>query len=215
MQPGLFDAVHAAADFQRWERRFADIDGFLSDVEGYALLRMAALGGGCGAIVEVGSYLGRSTAFLAAGSASAGRERVVAVDHFAGSPEHQAGEFHASEVLQRDGTTLNQFRSNLESVELIDHVDVRVGASTDVAREWSEPIRLLFVDGDHSYESSRADFEAWSPHIVERGLVCFHDIPGWPGVTRFYEELVAGETPFVEVATVDSMKVLERLPETR
>jgi predicted O-methyltransferase YrrM len=41
---------------------------------------------------------------------------------------------------------------------------------------------LLFVDGDHSYEGVRQDYERYSPLVREGGLVAFHDIvPGAPG----------------------------------
>ena len=39
----------------------------------------------------------------------------------------------------------------------------------------SEPIDLLFVDGDHREEGVRADFEHWSPHVRVGGHVLFHD----------------------------------------
>jgi hypothetical protein len=67
---------------------------------------------------------------------------------------------------------------------------VRSG-SLDAERGWREPIRLLFIDGDHSYEALRADFSAWAPHVEGNGLIAFHDVGVWPGVSRFYSELVA------------------------
>jgi predicted O-methyltransferase YrrM len=179
------DSLVAIADFLSWQKRFANIEGFLEDLEGCALMHLAAGGGGTGAIVEIGSYLGRSTAFLAAGSKGVGREKVVAVDHFGGSAEHQAGQQYASAVLAREGTTLYQFTANLRAVGLDDYVTPIVASSEDAARRWIGPIRLLFIDGDHGYEASRRDFELWSPFVTPHGLICLHDIPNWPGVTRF------------------------------
>jgi predicted O-methyltransferase YrrM len=177
------------------------------------LLHLAARGGGQVAVVEIGSFLGRSTAFLAAGSKAAGREKVVAVDHFRGSPEHQAGQRFASPVLARDGTTFPRFQDNLRRLGLDDHVTPVVAASADAARQWSGPIRLLFIDGDHAYEASRRDFELWSPFVVPGGLICLHDVGEWPGVTRLYQEVVGGHLPYREVGAVVSLRVLEK-PET-
>ena len=38
------------------------------------------------------------------------------------------------------------------------------------------PIDLLMIDGDHSYEGVRRDFELYAPLVREGGLVAFHDI---------------------------------------
>ena len=202
----LANPLQTIADFLGWQRRFRGVEGFLHDLEGYTLLQLAAGGSGMGAIVEIGSYLGRSTAFLAAGSKSAGREKVVAVDHFRGSPEHQAGQAFASSILVREGTTFHRFQDNLRQLGLEDCVTPIVASSTDAAAQWTGPIRLLFIDGDHSYDESGRDFELWSRFVVPHGLICFHDIGKWPGVTKFYEELLRGTTAFREVGAVISLR---------
>lgn len=40
----------------------------------------------------------------------------------------------------------------------------------------SRRVDLLFIDGDHSYEGARRDFELYSPLARDGGLVVFHDI---------------------------------------
>ncbi|MFX1328694.1 MAG: class I SAM-dependent methyltransferase [Promethearchaeota archaeon] len=37
-------------------------------------------------------------------------------------------------------------------------------------------IDILFIDGDHSYEGLKQDFEMYKPLVKSGGLVCFHDI---------------------------------------
>src|SRR5262245_32629787 len=110
----LLGRLGEVADYLHWQARFAGIEGFLTDLEGYALLLLAAQGPGLGQIVEIGSYLGRSTAFLAAGSRLAGREKVTAVDHFLGSPEHQPGQRYQSQALLQDGSCYPRFQANLQ-----------------------------------------------------------------------------------------------------
>lgn len=39
-----------------------------------------------------------------------------------------------------------------------------------------DPIDVLFIDGDHTYNGVKADFELWSPLVRSGGLVIFHDI---------------------------------------
>jgi len=57
-----------------------------------------------------------------------------------------------------------------------------------------QPIDVLFIDGDHSYDGVRADFEMYSPLVRSGGIVTFHDIlphPAFPdyGVDRYWQEL--------------------------
>jgi predicted O-methyltransferase YrrM len=56
------------------------------------------------------------------------------------------------------------------------------------------PIDVLFIDGDHSYEGVRADFEMYAPLVRSGGIVTFHDIlphPAYPGygVDRYWQEI--------------------------
>lgn len=185
------------------------IEGFLHPLEGFSLMVMAEHGPGSGVVLEIGSYLGRSTCYLALGAKAAGRPPIVAIDHFAGSPEHQPGASHESAALAREGTTFHQFLRNLDQVGVIEHVRAIQASSLDVAATWREPIRFLFIDGDHTYEATRDDFRAWSPHVEAAGSVAFHDIGAWPGVTRFYEELLA-EGGWREIGQVYTLRIVRR-----
>ena len=40
---------------------------------------------------------------------------------------------------------------------------------------WTSPIDLLFIDGDHSYEGIRQDWDDWTPLVREGGHVALHD----------------------------------------
>lgn len=183
-------SIGVAADYWLVSDNFASLEGFLDPIEGYALMLLAEHGPGVGSVVEIGSYAGRSTCYLAHGSSRARRGKVVAVDHFLGSPEHQPGGGHASAHVA-EGTLYDAFRANLARAGLQDQVHVIRAGSAEAAKGWSHPIRLLFIDGDHSYEESKKDFEAWAAWLAPEGLAVFHDIGIFEGVTRFYEELTA------------------------
>ena len=170
--------------------RFEGVEGFLRAKEGFALTLLAMHGPASGAIVEIGSFKGRSTCFLALGASLAGREKVVAIDHFFGSPEHQKGQQFEDPAIVQSGSTLPTFLANLAAASLSGQVEVMQMSSVEAAAGWSRPIRLLFIDGDHSYDETKRDFEQFAPHVVPEGIICFHDVGPWPGVTRFFRELV-------------------------
>ncbi len=57
-----------------------------------------------------------------------------------------------------------------------------------------EKVDFLFIDGDHSYEGVKTDFEMYSPLVKKGGIVAFHDIAPGPeenvgGVPRFWEKI--------------------------
>jgi predicted O-methyltransferase YrrM len=181
-------------------------------MEGYALLLLAAVGPGGGRVLEVGSYMGKSTCYLAAGLRLRGSGRVTAVDHFLGSPEHQPGQGNEEPVLVREGTLLHAFSRTLAANGLADLVDVVDSPSLEAAAAWEGgPLRLAFIDGDHSYAATRDDFRAWTRHLDRDGVVAFHDVgPSWPGVTRFFQEVTAPGGDWRTLLAVQSLRVVGR-----
>lgn len=201
----VFEFANIVTDFEA-------VEGFLAPIEGFLLTLLAAHGEGVGQIVEIGSFMGRSTCFLARGSKSARREKVHAVDHFSGSPEHQKGGTHEVRDVIEKGTTLTRFKENVARAGLSDYIVPIVGNSMTAAAAWKGGvIRLLFIDGDHSYEASKADFKAWKPHIGPRGCVAFHDINSWEGVTRYFGELLQEEKNFKQVFEAGTIRVVQRI----
>lgn len=59
---------------------------------------------------------------------------------------------------------------------------------------------LLFIDGDHSYEGVRRDYELWAPLVRPGGVIAFHDIrpgPGSADVHKFWAELQGDKAEIV------------------
>ncbi|MEM5875171.1 MAG: class I SAM-dependent methyltransferase [Candidatus Aenigmatarchaeota archaeon] len=57
-----------------------------------------------------------------------------------------------------------------------------------------EKLDFLFIDGDHTYEGVRKDFEMYSPLVKKGGIIAFHDIVPGPeeyvgGVPKFWKEI--------------------------
>ncbi len=189
----IYETLKVLATYDQQIQQFGQIEGYLHTAEGAALSVLAISGPGSGEVVEIGSFKGRSTCFLSWGAAQARRGKVTAIDHFCGSPQMQRGAAFEDPAIVQMGSTRSAFDANLQAAGLIDQVEVMDMPEEQAAENWQKPIRLLFIDGDHSYDSTKRDFELFSPHVVPDGVICFHDYgtQSWPGVTRFVNELVA------------------------
>ena len=58
----------------------------------------------------------------------------------------------------------------------------------------NEKIDFLFIDGDHSYNGVKKDFEMYSPLVSKDGIIGFHDIvegleENVGGVPAFWQEI--------------------------
>lgn len=53
--------------------------------------------------------------------------------------------------------------------------------SYDAIREWSAPIDLIVIDGDHSDAGVERDWNDWSRFVKPGGVVIFHDACLFPG----------------------------------
>lgn len=155
-------------EIQRLQRVCGAMEGWLRNDEATFLYMAARYGPRNGAIVEIGSWKGKSTIWLASGSKAAGRENVYAIDPHTGSSEHGEGI-----------ATFPEFTRNVEAAGLADYIVPIVMRSEEAAAGWSQPIRLLWIDGAHEYEMVRRDFELWEPHLVDGGIIALHDTIGY------------------------------------
>ncbi|HKA02904.1 MAG TPA: class I SAM-dependent methyltransferase, partial [Acidimicrobiales bacterium] len=164
-------------------------------------------------------YCGRSTVWLGAAAREAGTI-LFALDHHRGSEENQAGwEWHdATLVDPRTGRmdTLPAFRRTVEDAGLEDVVVAVVGSSPVVARHWSTPAALVFIDGGHGVEPARHDYEGWAPHVALGGRLAIHDVfpdpadGGRPPYEEIYRPALASGR-FEELSATGSLRVLRRV----
>lgn len=194
------------------------VTGFMPADEGHTLYTtaLAYLGGGIG--VEIGTYCGKSTLFLGAAARQTGG-LVYTVDHHHGSEEHQAGwEYHDTTMVDSVTglfDTLPTLRHTLDAAGLDEHVVAIIGRSPVVARGWRTPLRLLFIDGGHTEEAAKHDFDGWAPWVGVGGALVIHDVfpdPANGGQAPFHIYRRALDTgDFREVRATGSMRVLERV----
>src|SRR4051794_25153392 len=119
--------------------------GFMPAHEGLALYRAGLAGAALGPLLEVGTYAGKSTIYLAAAAMERGTV-VVPVDHHRGSEEHQPGwEYHDPSLVDPATgriDTLPLMRRTLHGAGVEEHVVAVIGRSTVVAALWTTPVGL-------------------------------------------------------------------------
>jgi MMP 1-O-methyltransferase len=188
--------------------------GFMPPDEGLALYQAARAS--TGPVVEIGTYRGKSTIYLAAAARESG-QRVVTIDHHRGSEEHQPGwEYHDPDLVDPVTgrlDTVPALRHTLAEAGLEDEVIVVVGRSSAVAAVWQTPIGLLFIDGGHTDAAAQTDYESWTPKIAAGGLLAIHDVfpdpaDGGQAPYRIYQRAVADG--FTETACHGSLRILTR-----
>ena len=148
---------------------------FLERVELYKLAENKT------SICEIGSYVGASACCFGA-----------ALKNNDGAESHK---IFCVDTWQNDAMTegardtWREFQKNTESYSNL-IVPVR-GFSADVIGQIKSEVNsldLLFIDGDHSYEGAKADWDAYKDLLHEGSTVVFHDI-GWAdGVKRVVQE---------------------------
>ncbi len=187
-----------AADVQATENlvgddpRFEEIWGVAASIPGsFAKLNAAAMftllrDSRTARVVEIGSYLGRSTVFFAKTLQSTGIEapEVVAIDPHTG--DRQQMESLGAASLP----SLDLFHAHVDACEVGDIVRPIVKRSSEAAIGWGVPIDFLYVDGWHSYDAVMQDGRDWLPHLRADGVVFFDDYSRYEEVNRAVIDLV-------------------------
>jgi predicted O-methyltransferase YrrM len=156
--------------------------------------------------VEVGSWMGASTCFLAGGLKGPGA-KIFAVDNFQGLSTCGEDAAWYNRHFERLGakSTLEIFQANFAALGFTPRAEPVVSDSLAAAQSLAAKrgtIDLIFIDGDHSYEACKADIVAWAPYVKRGGVMAFHDFGSRAeGVTRaIFEEIRSGR--FAEIVGV-------------
>lgn len=162
----------------------------MPDAEGLALHDAGLRAGpiGLGPMLEVGTYCGKSAVYLGAAAGMTG-SLLFSVDHHRGSEELQPGWPHHDPEVVDPGTgaidTLPFARRTVREAGLETSVVLVVGESAQVARAWTTPLALVFIDGGHGAEVAWADYRSWAPKVPVGGCwPCTTSSPTPPRVGR-------------------------------
>jgi hypothetical protein len=192
--------------------------GFMDEAEALRLYELALEAGRLGPCLEIGSYCGRSAAYLGMGCRESGGV-LFSIDHHGGSEEQQPGEEYFDPELVNPATgridTFPLFRKTIADLGLEGTVIPVVARSATVARHWRTPLSLVFIDGGHTFEAAFTDYSAWAPHVTPGGFLAIHDIfpdPAKGGqAPRCIYNLALASGLFSELPMVRTLGILRRV----
>lgn len=156
--PAKVKASPWAAEEKPWSEYPYNSDKIHQSVELHCIYRTAKLLGK-GNYANLGTHLGSTAACMAYGIKDVGG-KVWAIDLF----NHRDDAYQlASKAMKQCG---------------LDHL-VRFGFG--YTHDWAYALRntrfrMILIDADHHYETTKLDFELWSPLLDPDGIIMFHDV---------------------------------------
>ncbi len=149
----------------------SQVEGHLTHHEIRCLTLLAAVPATKGVILEIGSFKGRSTIVLAKSAALAGETKIVAVDPLT-SPSKTDPD------LRGQASGWSDFQTNLKNAGVENAVEFHRHRSSELAGKWAagRKIRLLWIDGDHTYAGAKLDLDLFRPFLANGAIVAMHDV---------------------------------------
>lgn len=141
-------------------------------------------------VIELGTYKGGSTLLIASAGA-----HITTIDNYSS----KAFDNYTFDPIHDVDSLLKDFK-------LDSKVDIIKGDTTSYPNK-DMKCDLLFIDGDHSYEGVKADYEHWISTLKDGGSLLFHDSCGKKeGRIRKSEvPKLMPEIPYKKIAEVGSI----------
>jgi hypothetical protein len=93
----------------------------------------------------------------------------------------------ADQRLKTDDSVYRAFIENITASGVRDIVMEHRCFSAELAEKWTDPIRFLWIDGDHSFAQTEADYEGFSRFVAPGGFIAFHDVlHHFPGPSQVF-----------------------------
>lgn len=132
-------------------------------------------------VIEVGSFVGKSTAFFAKLV-----DKVYAVDPFVMWDE---GKEENATAVQYGNDFYDKFLENMMNHGVLEKiVPVRTTSRKAAEEVFNTPCDLVYIDANHDYDSVKEDIQLWTPFAAK--FICGDDYDAyWPGVMKAVDEL--------------------------
>jgi predicted O-methyltransferase YrrM len=188
----------------RYLRNYEEINGWLTENEAIGLYKTAKKLDKNAVVVEIGSWQGKSTICIAKGLKSG---KIWAIDPFNADGGFDTTSHEDYIKRKRDTDLLSIFEHNIRKFNVAEKIVTKKGYSYDLHNEFNS-INFLFIDGDHSIEGCRKDYELYARKIVKGGFIAFHDYYEDRcelGPTLVVNEIIKNSDEFVFFARYDSL----------
>jgi len=183
--------------FEKYEKTYIphfykNVEGWFSEEDIIYYKEMFDKFNGPAHFVEIGSYKGRSSSFMAVEIANSGKDiKFDCVDTWEGSPEHQLGGILEDADVVND-TMFDVFKKNMEPVN--GYYNTLRMTSVEASKLYEDnSLDFVFIDADHQYESVVEDILSWFPKVKNGGIIGGHDYHlGAPGVIQASRQILKG-----------------------
>lgn len=196
-------------DLEQISKQSSSVPGMITSQSGKHLFMISYLQCLSGDIVEIGSWQGRSTGYLAESIRASGNGRLFAIDHFKGN----AGKEDQYMIEKEDLSDLkNTFISNMKRANLWEFINLlNMDCEKAVKRIKENSIRFIFIDGNHSQEGVEKDIRLFLPKMKQGGIIVFDDFSkNFPGLIIAIEKLIKNYN-FSRIVTYKNTLVLKLL----
>lgn len=150
------------------------VPGFRTGIQAEELIKLSFGLKDDPVIVEIGTYLGRGSAYMAGARRLRGSGMVHTIDPFDSSGDQFSVPHYdklLSEAGYAQGENFKCFIDNMARLGLQDWVTPYKGKQELVAATWTKPIDFLFLDGDQSPAGARSAYENWEPFLRPGGIL--------------------------------------------
>jgi hypothetical protein len=147
-------------------------------------------------LVEIGSYMGRSTRVIALACKNNKKCKVLSID-----PHFKSKKIDTKKTLIK----------NLNRLKLAPYVDIHVTTSDKAAQDYSSlHINFLFVDGDHRYQQVKKDVENWGAKLKPNGYLLLHDTINIDGPRRVVLKMLLSPR-YIYIGNVTEVAIFQKV----
>lgn len=189
------------------------INGWLLLIEAVTLYDMASkIKSSNPTICEIGVWKGKSSYIFASAIKKLGGI-LYAIDPFNGEGDKSSADTYQQEISKLDMTLLENFKKTMAKYNLLEFIKVISETSEEAFNKFPEQkIDLLFIDGNHDYESVKKDYDLWSPLVPSGGIIILHDVEAnhVDGPKRMFNEQLLNNNQWKDVCIIGEMGIAKK-----
>ena len=190
------------------------IDGWLLLIEAVKLFDLSKqITSPSPIICEIGTWKGKS-AYIFASAIKGGKGVLYCIDPFNGDGDNASKDTYLKEIKKLHITPIQNFKMTMNKYALGQYIKILPMLSGKARKKFNESrIDLLFIDGNHEYESVKNDYELWAPLIPSGGVIVLHDVGAIhvDGPKRVFEEYILNNPMWKNTSIVGEMAIATKI----